>query len=273
MAKVLLALGSNLGEREKNLEQALAASAELPGTQLLARSPLVETVPVGGPAGQGAYLNAAALASTVLSPQELLQKLLGIEAELGRVRNRRWDSRRIDLDILLYDDLVLAAPEMSIPHPRLVQRRFVLEPAAKIAPWMIHPPSGWTVARLLDQLDGGADFVAVAAVDSAAAERLARQTARRLNLPFRPGVADSTNAPGDLCVRSWAPEMDEARRRPKLILAQASSGSDEGRCRTILKLPAAGPVVWLPCEESAAAEEAVAAVQSAWPVLAAIEPA
>src|SRR5438309_10123293 len=114
-----IALGSNLGDREKNLDAAVELLRNLPGITVKRVSSYYETEPVGGPPGQGAYLNAAAELSTDLAPLPLLKILLGIESHLGRVRNEVYGPRTLDLDLLLYDNLVSDEPNLTIPHPRM----------------------------------------------------------------------------------------------------------------------------------------------------------
>ncbi len=157
MAHCLLALGSNLGDRAASLRQAVGQLARLPQTVLMARSSWHETAPVGGPPGQGLFLNGAALVSTSLSPVALLAEIGRIEQQLGRIRAERWEARTIDLDVLLFDRVVHRGADLTIPHPRMLDRAFVLEPAAEIAAWMTHPETGWTISRLLQQLRSGVD--------------------------------------------------------------------------------------------------------------------
>lgn len=152
MATSLLGLGSNLGDRVGYLQQALAQLRGVPGIAVLRTSSLVETRPVGGPSGQANFLNGAALIETTLGPAELLAALQGIERNLGRERVERFGPRTIDLDLLFYDSEVIESPDLTVPHPRLHQRRFVLAPAAEIAPELIHPTVGATLAQLLDKL-------------------------------------------------------------------------------------------------------------------------
>ena len=140
---VIVGLGSNLGDRNENMGRALDLLRELCGVSLLRVSRLRETDPVGGPP-QGKYLNAVAEVETVIAPRELLARFHEIEAALGRVRTVRDGPRPIDLDILLYGDELIKEPGLEIPHPRMLEREFVLEPLAELAPDRRHPLSGNT---------------------------------------------------------------------------------------------------------------------------------
>ena len=141
---VLLALGSNLGDRRENLERALALLEGEHGATVERVSGWIETLPVGGPA-QGKFLNGAAEILTHQSPPELLRSLQVVEAQLGRRRTVPNAPRQIDLDILLYDDLVICEPGLRVPHALMLERSFVLEPAADVAPMRVHPITGRTV--------------------------------------------------------------------------------------------------------------------------------
>jgi len=149
---VYLGLGSNLGDRRRNLEAALDALRAHPAVRVLAVSALIETEPVGGPPGQGRFLNAAAKIETDLAPEALLEELKRVERALGRKPGPRWGPREIDLDILLYGDTILETGTLVIPHPRMRERRFVLEPLSEIAPDARDPMTGLTVRALLARL-------------------------------------------------------------------------------------------------------------------------
>jgi 2-amino-4-hydroxy-6-hydroxymethyldihydropteridine diphosphokinase len=161
-----IGVGSNVGERGTHLEYAFGGIAALARTRLVARSSIMESEPltISGAGGQtgaeagGLYLNAAALIETELPARELLDGLLEIERQRGRVRvpGRRWGARTLDLDILLYGDLVVSEAGLVIPHPHLHERLFVLRPLAEVAPAMWVPTMSATVEELLRRVDRGA---------------------------------------------------------------------------------------------------------------------
>ncbi len=173
MAHALIALGSNLGDRTQALQEAVEALAAAPEVRLLQQSAWIETAPIGGPADQPAFLNGAALLETSLAPEALHALLVDIERRAGRERTGRWGPRKLDLDLLLYDECVLQTPNLVVPHPRLAVRRFVLAPAAQAAPHMRHPQIGWTISKLLDHLEHAVPYFAIAATSAQLAEWLA----------------------------------------------------------------------------------------------------
>ncbi len=148
-----VALGANLGDRRGAIESALAALASTPGIEVAAASTIIETAPAG-PAGQGPYLNAAARLRTALDPRRLLEVCRAVEADHGRDRGReqRQGPRRLDLDLLLYDDRIIDEVGLTVPHPRLHERSFVLEPLAQIAESAIHPVLGVSIECLRARL-------------------------------------------------------------------------------------------------------------------------
>jgi 2-amino-4-hydroxy-6-hydroxymethyldihydropteridine diphosphokinase len=151
-SRALVGLGGNLGNRRQILEGAIRALADVPGVTVQRVSSFLETEPVGGPPEQGMYLNAAIAIETTLGPFELLGVLQQIEARFGRARTVYWGPRTLDLDLLLYDDRIMDTPSLSVPHPGLKSRMFVLEPLAEIAPFAVDPVSKRTIAELLADL-------------------------------------------------------------------------------------------------------------------------
>ena len=137
MHEAIIALGSNLGDRVQSLNFAV----EQLGVHVLKQSQVFETDPVGGPENQGAYLNMVVALETDLDPYALMRWLHLIEAEAGRVREIHWGPRTLDLDLLFYDDVLIAGGELTVPHPRYAERRFVLAPLQEVAPQRC--PKNW----------------------------------------------------------------------------------------------------------------------------------
>ncbi len=151
MATVLLGIGSNTGDRRAHIDRAVCLLKEIPDIQFQHLSTLIETKPQGGPP-QGDFLNGAVKIQTQLLPLELLSKLKAIERRLGRVKSEPNAPRPMDLDILFYDDIVIVdGKTLTIPHPRIAEREFVLRPLAEIAPDFIHPRLGKTIQALYDE--------------------------------------------------------------------------------------------------------------------------
>src|SRR3990172_13264708 len=173
MTKCLIALGSNLGDRAATHDAAIRSLAASPGIELLSHSAWQMTIAVGGDGPQPEFLNGAALCETSRDAAGFHAILQQIETQFGRQRHQRWGDRTLDLDLLLYGESIVDTPALTVPHPRMSFRRFVLEPAVEIAGPMVHPTIGWTLERLLDQLGAGADCVPLVSPDDPARRELA----------------------------------------------------------------------------------------------------
>lgn len=183
MPTILIALGANLGDRGAVLNQAVDQLASDPDFSLEARSELLVTKPVGGPSGQPDYLNSAARFSTSLSPEQVHQKLIDVEQSHGRVRIQRWGARKLDLDLLLYDQQIIKTPQLTIPHPRMSFRRFVMQPAAQVAAEMLHPELDGTIGELWQHLSTAPPVVEIAALPGPAVSQLLAAAEKELSNP------------------------------------------------------------------------------------------
>jgi len=150
LAAVFLGLGSNLGDRGANIREALDRLARDPDIHVKRVSSLYETAPIGY-TDQPDFVNAVALIETELGPADLLHIVVGIENDMGRVRKHLWGPRVIDIDVLLYDDAVVNTSELTVPHPRMMERAFVMVPLAEIAP-DLELPGGRKPHEVLDKL-------------------------------------------------------------------------------------------------------------------------
>jgi len=170
MSAALISLGSNLGDRAATLASALAALEATPDVRVVRASKFFETSPVGGPGFQEPFLNAAAILETTLEPEALLDVLQRVENDHGRVREEHWGPRTLDLDLLTYDDLVLHTPRLTLPHPRMTYRKFVLDGLLEIAPHDRHPLIGRSYVDLLKHLETTPNYVAFVGPSTGAAD-------------------------------------------------------------------------------------------------------
>ena len=150
-----VALGSNLGDRRENISRAVEKLRETPGVTVLRVSMLLDNPAIGGPEQSPSFLNAVAEIRTMIPPLALLHRLLEIENQMGRVRREKWEPREIDLDLILYGNQIIQTDELTVPHPLMHQRRFVLQPLAQLRPDLIHPTQGIRVTDLLHHLPKG----------------------------------------------------------------------------------------------------------------------
>jgi 2-amino-4-hydroxy-6-hydroxymethyldihydropteridine diphosphokinase len=161
MPECLLGLGSNLGDNEATLRAAVAEISALPDVQVVRHSEWHRTKSIGGPPDQPYFVNGAALVESTVPPLRLLAELQQIETRHGRQRGERWAPRTLDIDILLYGNDVSETPMLTLPHPRMTFRKFVLEPAVEIAPKLLHPTIGWPIERMLLHLQQASNQLAL----------------------------------------------------------------------------------------------------------------
>lgn len=148
-----IGLGSNLGDRRGTIDQAVEMLGQLPQIAVSKVSDLVETEAVGGPVDQGKYLNGAAQLQCGVAAEVLLSRLQEIEQRLGRTRRKKWGSRTIDLDLLLFGGEIIDRAGLKVPHPLMTERLFVMVPMAQIAPETVHPILGQTMRQIGDMLE------------------------------------------------------------------------------------------------------------------------
>ena len=151
-----LGLGSNLGDRERSLRTAIAELRKI--SRIISVSSIYETDPWGTTPG-GKYLNLVAGIDTGLPPAELMTEIIRIEEGMGRKRTRKWEPRIIDIDILFYDDIIIKNKDITIPHPLIAERRFVLIPLVEIAGYFTHPVYDTTVKVLLEKCEDGGTVI------------------------------------------------------------------------------------------------------------------
>ncbi|NQU21839.1 MAG: 2-amino-4-hydroxy-6-hydroxymethyldihydropteridine diphosphokinase [Candidatus Nealsonbacteria bacterium] len=250
----LIGLGSNVGDRHETLRHAVSRLNEHPQIAVVAQSRLLETAPIGGPTGQGPFVNGVLSIETSLAPQSLLELTGRVESELGRRRTGRWAPRTVDLDLLLYDDLVLDTPTLALPHPRMAWRRFVLEGAVEVAPAMLHPTTGWTISRLWDHLNTAVPYVAIAGSIGVGKTQLAKQLEQRTSLRWIAERPDATRLDAfyaNPAGNAWDMEIEFLGQRTRLLAAD-SADFDPRRQWTVSDFwfdqSAAFAEVWLPAD-------------------------
>jgi 2-amino-4-hydroxy-6-hydroxymethyldihydropteridine diphosphokinase len=260
MTNCLIALGSNLGDRAATLDAAIAVLAAAPGVQLVSRSSWQLTIAVGGDGSQPEFLNGAALLKTSRVVAELHALLQQVETQFGRQRHQRWGNRTLDLDLLLCGDSIVDTPTLTLPHPRMSFRRFVLEPAVEIAGSMVHPTIGWTLGALLERLDSGGDCVAIVSKGDSGRIELADSLADHFGLVRgNPPAGDLQLWPATSTAWLAVPDAPEPTGPPKLsILLDLASESEMGR----------GPLVRIAsASRDEVRREVFAAIEAVWPRL------
>jgi 2-amino-4-hydroxy-6-hydroxymethyldihydropteridine diphosphokinase len=182
MAQCLVSFGANLGARESVIAVAARELSVRSEVANFRASRLYETPPIGGPSGQDPFLNGVAAFDTTAGARQVLGWLQELENRLGRVRDRRWAARRIDLDVVLHGNLIGGASDLTVPHPRYTARRFVLRPACDVAADYRDPRFGWTIGDLADHLERGNASMALTGGDTATRADLCEQLAKRFSI-------------------------------------------------------------------------------------------
>jgi len=220
MPRTLISLGANLGNVRESMHAAKRLLADSFGSSNLSLSQLYRTPPVGGPGGQGDFLNAVAAIETGRSIWEVWEIIKTIESTLGRQRQLRWEARRIDIDLLLYDQQRIWTPHLKVPHPRMCMRTFVILPACEIAPDWIEPVTGWTIANLKDHLQRSLENDSFLRVICQDGQQLSRLQASFASLP-------NQNIPNPEKVKLvWGTSMPHQLAQegsPKLTIAAVAS--------------------------------------------------
>ena len=241
MARCLISLGANIGDAWSTIQSAAARLQELLCKSSLATtcdlnpsafqlSRCFRTPPVGGPAGQPPFINAVAAVSTDSSIWDVWHCIRTVEKEFGRERNLRWEARRIDLDILLFDDARIWTPHLKVPHPRMCMRRFILLPAVDVASDWLDPVSGWTIGQLADNLRTGAGNFVLLADAASKPESLLAEVARRTGALWRDPNAAFTATTSATSATLSKPPANRGRWVSAIVrpLGQAiASGADQ----------------------------------------------
>lgn len=239
--RCLIGLGANLGDRESTLLAAVEDLRELATDRLLSLSRIHRTAPIGGPPGQSEFRNAAVSFETSRTAEEIHRELQAIERKYGRERAVRWEARTIDLDFLAFGAHISFSPHLVLPHPRMISRRFVLEPACEVAGDWVHPLLGWTLQALLHHVNQSNDEFAVSSPN----EQMALEFIQELK-PF---------TVSSLSLVAFPPV---ASLHFKATLIPFESGQEAA---VAAQLGGAGPAVLIPFEpRSESIAEAIAAI-------------
>jgi 2-amino-4-hydroxy-6-hydroxymethyldihydropteridine diphosphokinase len=182
-----------------------------PDIEVIAQSAWYTYPPVGGPPGQGDYLNGALLLGTRLDAESLAKRLRDVELAAGRSRVTRWAARTLDCDLLLYGEQQIQTSSLTVPHPRMIARRFVLEPAAEIAGDLVHPELGWTIRQLLDHINTSKSYFAFVGSDQARVQQLVRDVAAQTNARLIESDFDPLND------SIWPQQLEFAQRFAETI--------------------------------------------------------
>jgi len=228
MPTILIGVGSILGNRESILREAVSSLGEV--FDLISVSEWFTYPAVGGPDGQQDFLNGAVLAKTSRPADEVRQILHRVEKQAGRERIVRWSSRTLDCDLLLYGSEKIWTPDLKVPHPRMVTRRFVLEPANEIACDIVHPESGWTIGELFQHLKSTAPYFCITGSERSRAAELANQVAAEAyctlipQLPL-PTFANAHDGAGDDATTA----LEWSRLLQQQVTDESRSANDANR--------------------------------------------
>ena len=228
MSEVYLALGSNMGEKARHIIKALIEIDGLPRTKVKRVSHIITSVPEGGPPNQEDFMNGACLIETELSPPELLRHLLQIEKKEGRIRGPKWGPRPLDIDIIFYEDQIIETETLTIPHPRMHSRLFVLKPLLELTTNFIHPLLHKSTRQLAKDLEGAPKFKIISVIGPIGAGKstVALELAVSLEVPFVPDPE-----------HELAGELMRFYRNPRENALKLQTAFLHARSRDILSLP------------------------------------
>lgn len=243
MARCLVSLGANLGDAQATVRAASDLLRSLLAAEdRLELSRLFRTPPVGGPSGQPPFINAVAAINTSLTPWEVWNRIRQVEHLMGRQRIRRWEARKIDLDILLYEDLRIWTRQLKIPHPRMCMRRFILLPALDVAADWIDPVTQWSVEQLAGQLSRGRGSLVLVADREMQPEALLQEVSRHSLASCFPAEQLASGWPLDTNGRviSWV-QPDDLHGSKNPDLSHSCHGKSQGLAKLYFFLKSLDP--------------------------------